>query len=73
VADHLIFIRIDFGAGTAAILYNGPEAPMRELLPPTWPGTKVLRLSKVLALDAMVRDDQRLPRLDEAQPNRLIC
>lgn len=63
IADHLIFVRIDFGAGTAAVLYNGPEAPMRQLLPPTWSGTKVLRLAKVLALDATVRDDQRLPRL----------
>lgn len=59
-ADHLIFVRIDFEFGTAAVLYNGPEAPMRQLLPPTWSGTKVLRLTKVLALDATVRDDQRL-------------
>jgi hypothetical protein len=60
VADHLMFVRIDFGAGTAAVLYNGPEAPVRELLPPVWSGTKVLPLSDVLAKDAMVHDNQRL-------------
>lgn len=63
IADHFIFVRIDFGAGTAAVLYNGPEAQVRILLPPTWSGTKVLPLSKVLALDAAVDDHQRLPRL----------
>ncbi|MEF2549661.1 hypothetical protein VQ045_21415 [Aurantimonas sp. E1-2-R+4] len=63
IADHLIFVRIDFGAGNAVVLYNGPEAPVRQLLPATWSGTKVLRLSKVLALDTTVNDEQRLPLL----------
>lgn len=58
-----MFVRFDFGAGTAAVLYNGPEGPMRQLLPPTWSGTKVLRLAKVLALDTTMSDDQRLPRV----------
>lgn len=63
VADHLVFVRIDFVAGTAAVLYNGPEAPIRQLLPPSWSGTKSLALAKVLATDTAVRIDQRLPRL----------
>jgi hypothetical protein len=63
IADHLIFVRIDFGAGSAVVLYNGPEAPVRQLLPPMWSGTKVIRLSKVRAIDAALSDEQRLPRV----------
>jgi hypothetical protein len=63
IADHLIFVRIDFGAGSAAVLFNGPEAPVRQLLPATWSGTKVILLSRVLATDATVSNEQRLPRV----------
>ncbi|RWQ37805.1 MAG: hypothetical protein EOS21_21435 [Mesorhizobium sp.] len=63
IADHLIFIRIDFAAGNAAVLYNGPEGPVRRLLPPKWSGTKVIPMSKVLATDAIVREEQRLSRV----------
>ncbi|WP_414225100.1 DUF6998 domain-containing protein [Cupriavidus necator] len=31
VADHLLFFQFDFAAGTASVVYNGPEAPVRGL------------------------------------------
>ncbi len=32
-ATYLLFVELDFVAGTATIAYNGPEAPIRALLP----------------------------------------
>lgn len=63
IAEHLIFVRIDFASGNAVVIYNGPEAPVRKLLPPVWSGTKVIPLSRILATDSTVSDEQRLPRL----------
>lgn len=63
IADHLIFVRINFRAGDAEVLYNGPEAPVRQLLPFTWTGTKRALLTNVLAIDATLVDEQRLPRV----------
>jgi hypothetical protein len=46
-ADYLLFFRINFEANTASIAYNGPEAPIRALLPTgIWTGTKVIALSR---------------------------
>jgi hypothetical protein len=63
IADHLIFLRIDFKTGTATVLYNGPEAPVRLLLRAPWTGTQVVALSRVVAEDARVRNGDRLPRV----------
>lgn len=63
IADHLMFIRINFGSGSAVILYNGPEALVRKRLPSTWLGSKQVRLANVLVDDANVIDDQRLSRI----------
>ncbi len=63
IADHLIFVRIDFDLGKARVLYNGPEAPVRQFLPSAWTGTKTIRLSQVLIADAALNDWQRLPRV----------
>lgn len=63
VADHLIFIRIDFDHGRATILYNGPEAPVRKLLPLSWSGTKVVNLGLVLSLDKKTNSKKRLARV----------
>ena len=61
VAHHLIFVRIDFSAGNVAVLYNGPEARIRALLPKSWSGTKEVRIARLLEVDADVGDDERLP------------
>ncbi|MDW9679677.1 DUF6998 domain-containing protein [Sinorhizobium meliloti] len=66
VANHLIFLWIDFRKEKHAhVLYNGPEAPVRELIrsKEKWTTTKRLNLAEVRAEDAKLREDQRLPRL----------
>jgi hypothetical protein len=63
IAEHMIFLRIDFAAGKASVLYNGPEAPVRRLLRTPLSGTQVVSLSKVLAEDAKLTEADRLPRV----------
>jgi hypothetical protein len=53
-ADHLIFLQLDFANATGTVAYNGPEDPIRSLLPPNFTGTKRVRLATVLAADRMV-------------------
>ena len=62
-ADYLIFLLIDFEQAAAYVRYNGPEAPVRAVLPANFAGTKRVSLAKVVALDAEVPDAQRLPRV----------
>src|SRR5690606_16604172 len=53
-ADHLLFLRLDFDTATGAIAYNGPEEPVRRLLPVGFTGTKRVRLADILEVDASV-------------------
>jgi len=62
-ADHLIFLRFDFAKGTGAILYNGPEAPIRKHLPAGFTGTKRVSLALTLAADSALADTDRLLRI----------
>jgi hypothetical protein len=50
IADLLLFFQIDFEGGAAAVLYNGPEAPVRSLLPSAWNGTKSVSLARLATL-----------------------
>jgi hypothetical protein len=50
-ADFLIFMLIDFRKCEAEIVYNGPEKPVREKLPPDFSGTKRVKLSDVVKLN----------------------
>jgi hypothetical protein len=61
VADFLLFFRIDFASSTATVLYNGPEAPVRRLLPRSWNGTKVVNLSDLYRLAKEVGSEEALP------------
>lgn len=50
-AEYLLFFAIDFQANTASVIYNGPEAPVRALLPAEgWSGTRVLPLPEMVKL-----------------------
>jgi hypothetical protein len=62
IAHYLLFFRIDFSSGSAIVLYNGLEKPVRErLLPREWTGTKVVKLSELLALEHELGDTNALP------------
>lgn len=63
IAEHLLFLRIDFLRGIVDVAYNGPEAPIRAMLPTSWTGTYLVSLPKVQAADARVDDHLRLPRV----------
>jgi len=61
-ADYLLFFRIDFEANTASIAYNGPEAPIRAILPKEdWIGSKVIPLANILQLAKKVANEQGVP------------
>ncbi len=60
IADHLIFLRLNFANANGTVAYNGPEAPIRNLLPIGFVTTKRVPLSKVLAADASVAAADRL-------------
>lgn len=61
-ADYLLFFAINFEANTAAVIYNGPEAPVRDLLPDDkWSGTQVLALDKMRKLAKNVAASDRIP------------
>ncbi|EEF24762.1 conserved hypothetical protein [Ricinus communis] len=60
-ARYLLFFRIDFEAGKASIIYNGPEAAIRALLPTVWEGTYVINLAAVTAAASNVAKHEMLP------------
>jgi hypothetical protein len=60
-ADYLLFFAINFEANTASVIYNGPEAPVRALLPAQgWPGTKVIPLADMHRLAKNVAPSARI-------------
>lgn len=62
IARYLLFFRINFSAGSAIVLYNGLEEPVRaRLLPRDWTGTKVVNLSALRALQHELGDANALP------------
>lgn len=62
-ADLLLFLRIDWQACTATVIYNGPEAPIRACLGmPTGQGTVSVRLNEVLRIGSTITDPRmRVP------------
>lgn len=62
-ALRLIFLLIDFENAVAHVRYNGLEAPVRAELPEVFSGTKRVRLTRILAMDADVPDAHRLARV----------
>ncbi|WGS55074.1 hypothetical protein LFL96_36980 (plasmid) [Paraburkholderia sp. D15] len=67
-ADYLLFFAIDFEKNTAAVIYNGPEARVRELLPAQgWTGTHVLRLASMIELARGVASCDQIPPLHDGR------
>lgn len=64
VADLLLFLRLDMHSGTAIVVYNGPEEPIRKSLtssPDT--GTVSVRLSAVLEARRQLQKGQPCPQV----------
>jgi hypothetical protein len=61
IADYLLFFHLDLADGTATLVYNGPEAPVRAHLPATWSGTRSVSLRAIRALAAAVSTIDALP------------
>lgn len=61
IADYLLFFVLDFREGTATVVYNGPEAPVRKLLPPGFSGTHRVKLKDIEALAAKVGRNDAIP------------
>jgi hypothetical protein len=66
-ADHLIFLQLDFENASGNVAYNGPEGPIRGLLPMNFTGTKRAQLAAVLAADKLVQPNDRLRRVDSEE------
>lgn len=60
-AEHLLFFDLDFDEGGGTVVYNGPEAPVIDCLPEEWRWQRGVSRARILALDAALSEDQRLP------------
>lgn len=60
-AEHLLFFDLDFDECRGTVVYNGPEAPVIACLPEGWSGQRIVSRKRILALDAALSEDQRLP------------
>ncbi|MBR8207531.1 hypothetical protein KDW61_02525 [Burkholderia cenocepacia] len=71
VADLLLFLRLDMLSGTAVVLYNGPEEPIRKRLASSPDaGTVSVRLAAVLEVRRQLQKEQlclQVPLRDGAQ------
>ncbi|ATU93877.1 hypothetical protein B5P45_25185 [Phyllobacterium zundukense] len=62
-ADHLLFFQIDFEVAEAIVVYNGPEHYAVSLLPKEFANQRSLTAKQIRDADAMVPDEERLPRI----------
>lgn len=61
-ANHLIFLDFDLDNLKGEIVYNGPEAIALSFLPELWIGQRSLTPRQIRKANALVSEDQRLPR-----------
>ena len=62
-ADHLLFFSFDLEILKCRVVYNGPEAPIRKLLPSNWQGQKAVTIGRMSIAGRTVLESDRLPRL----------
>lgn len=63
-ADHLLFFCLDFENATGTVAYNGPEHHVTKYLKPGVTGQRMVTRPQISAANALVREDERLPRID---------
>lgn len=64
-ADHLLFFHFNYDGCYGEIVYNGPEEPVREILPEVWVGQRCVSATAFRRLDKLVREKDRLPMLGQ--------
>jgi hypothetical protein len=62
-ADHLLFFHFDYDGCYGEVIYNGPEEPVRDILPPSWVGQRCVSAAAFRRLNKLVENDQRLELL----------
>ena len=62
-ADHLLFFHFDYDNCVGEVVYNGPDEPVRMVLPAIWVGQRSVGAATFRRLNALVSDDARLPML----------
>jgi hypothetical protein len=62
-ADHLLFFCLDFENANGTVFYNGPEHYVTHYLRDHQRGQRMVTRRQIRAADALVRDDERLPRI----------
>lgn len=63
-ADHLLVFHFDYDGCLGEVIYNGPEAPVVDLLPEVWSGQRCVGLRQLIALNETLAVHERLPQLD---------
>jgi hypothetical protein len=64
-ADHLLFFHFNYDGCFGEIIYNGPEEPVRGVLPEVWIGQRCVSAAAFRRLDKLVCDTDRLPILGQ--------
>lgn len=64
-ADHLLFFHFDYDQCVGEVIYNGPEEPVRALLPATWAGQRSVSAPAFRRLNKLVSDADRLPMFSQ--------
>jgi hypothetical protein len=59
-ADHLLFFHFDYDGCYGEVIYNGPEEPVRKVLPEAWVGQRCVSASAFRRLNKVVADSDRL-------------
>ena len=66
-ADHLLFFHFDYDNCVGEVVYNGPEMPVRQMLPEVWVGQRSVSASAFRRLNKLVSDADRLPMLTRSK------
>jgi hypothetical protein len=69
-ADYLLFFDLDFTSAMGTIVFNGPEHYATSMLPEKFSGQRMLTRTQIRQADTMVKDHERLPRLDRRSPQQ---
>ena len=64
-ADHLLFFHFDYEGCFGEVGYNGPEEPIRDVLPESWIGQRSVSAAAFRRLDKLVEEKDRMQLVSE--------